>query len=76
VPLTARVEQAGGSQLGKAGHLTRERLLEPAEEPPFSPPEPASGALPASLTAAGSTGLASQIASFTSAIAALIRAKR
>ena len=66
--------EAGRGQLGQAGHLGRERLLERGEEPPFWP-SAAAGASCAALvlapSASGEGGLASQISSFTARIASL-----
>ena len=65
-PLTRRPE-AGRGLFCQPVQLVRERRFERLEEPPFSPSEPASWALPASLAPGGWTGRASQIASFTEA---------
>jgi hypothetical protein len=70
--LTLACGQRRRGQLGQAGYLARERLLERGEEPPFSPSEPAWESVPPPAAwATGATGLASQIASFTATIFSL-----
>jgi hypothetical protein len=72
--LTVITSQRGCGEFGQAGYFGRERLLERAEEPPFSPSVPASGFLPP-VSGTGGTGLASQIASFTATIFSVSSAK-
>ena len=62
------IGQARSGSSGEGGYLGGDLRLEVRAEPPFSAPLTASGGSPA----AGRTGRASQIASFTSTISATV----